>query len=144
MQLQNLVLVFGAYNFDNLSESDTYSTSPSEIIVHPDWNPRSDNWDADIAVLLTDKTIPLTNFINPICLMDRLVEPDISEGYITGWGKSSTSVGIYEPMPKQMEISIKDQVDCLLENPLFAKMSSRRTFCGRSRDGSGPCLGKLY
>lgn len=142
--MENLVLNFGAYDLNNQNEPGTYSVSPSNIIMHPDWNPTSDVWDADIALILTKISIEYTKFISPICLWERDTEPAVENGHIAGWGQSANSKLAYEPIPKMLEIPIKDQVGCFLESPLFAKMSSTRTFCGGPRNGSGPCLGKLY
>lgn len=140
----NVTLIFGAYDLNDLSQMGTFSTSPSEIIIHPDWNTATHNFDADIAIMITANTIPYTRYIKPICIWDYSNDAKVSDGYVSGWGKSSLwSVG-YEPIPKMIKIPVKEQEDCFLESPIFAEMSSKRTFCGGAKDGRGPCLGKIF
>lgn len=134
--------MFGAYDLDELFQPGSYSASPSDIIIHRDWNPFVDNYDADIALLITDDDIPFTKFIQPICMWDNFFDPNVHEGFIAGWGESGSSKA-HESIPKQLKIPIKYADDCLLDNPYFTKLASKRTICGGSRSGSGPCLGKF-
>lgn len=138
----NVDLIFGAYDLSNVSQPGTFSARPKVIIVHNEWNPNEENWDADIALFIMDCNVPTTKFIRPICLWKGTTEPDVDEGWVAGWGKSENTKD-HDNTPKQLKIPVKDQEDCFLESPEFAKMSSRRTFCGGSRDGAGPCTGEI-
>lgn len=142
MSPQNVRLIFGAYNIDDLLQSGTHPASPREIIVHKDWDPNVERFDADIALLITDHDIPTTIFINPICLWEGSSQLSVDDGWIAGWGKTRESTTYLGNIPKQLRIPIKTQEDCFLDNPAFTKLASNRTFCGGSRDGSGPCLGE--
>lgn len=134
-------LIFGAFDLTDLLQAGTYSASPREIIIHEDWNPNVEQWDADIAMFITDDDIPVTKFIKPICLWDDLSQPSMDEGIIAGWGKAENSSTRHENIPKQLKIPILELLDCVLKSPDFAKLASRRMFCGGSRNGSGPCNG---
>jgi hypothetical protein len=140
---RDVILVFGAYDLDQVFFSGTFSTSPSQIILHDDWNPSTRSFDADIAMLLVEDEVPMTKSIKPICLWQSSVEPDVKEGFIAGWGKSGRES--FEKIPKQLKIPIKNGVDCLLDNPVFTQIASKRTICGGSKKDAGPCLGlKAY
>lgn len=134
-------LIFGAYDLDEPSQSGTFSAAPSEIIIHDDWNPNSESFDADIALLTVDDEIPSTRLIKPICLWEGKLVPRVKDGWIAGWGKSASSA-IHENIPKQLNIPVVNSVDCLLDNHAFSKVASRRTFCGGSKTDSGPCMGE--
>lgn len=133
--------MLGAFNL--MEKSGTQFHSPTKIIIHDDWNPFVERYDADIAVLLIEDEIIFTNYIKPICLWEFAYDPIAADGFIAGWGKASTSTP-YEVTPKQLKIPIIDPLECLLDNPAFAELASKRTFCGGSRDGAGPCLGWYF
>lgn len=131
--------------------------TPLKIIIHDGWNPSIKSFDADIAVIITDDDVLTSKLIKPICLWEsRTVpndvpaticscessaDPNISEGYIAGWGSSHDSEEHYRPLPKELKVPIHDQLECFYDNPRLAEISSRRTFCGGSRNGKGPCYG---
>lgn len=101
------------------------------------------SFDADIALLIPDDVIPFTKLIKPICLWESSTDPTVTEGYIAGWGLSATSSKDYEPVPNQLKVPIHQGEDCLLYNPIFTQVSSKRTICGGSKNGAGPCLGEI-
>lgn len=136
---RDIILMFGAYNLHE--KSGTQFHSPSDIIIHEDWNPFVESYDADIALLIMDDELLLSKYIKPVCLWTFTTEPDVNVGFIAGWGKTS-SASHYETTPKQLKVPIIDPFDCLFDNPSFTRLASKRTFCGGSKNGSGPCTGK--
>lgn len=142
---RDVLLVSGAYDLDELflPGIGSFSSSTSEIIVHPDWKPFATSFDADIALLISGDLIPFTSLIRPICLWETWNDPIPDQGYIAGWGLSATSSKEYESVPKQLKIPIYQGEDCLLNNPLFTQVSSKRTIWGGSRNGAGPCMGEI-
>lgn len=58
----------------------------SKIHVHHDWDLYSENFDADIAILVLSQVITFNFYIQPICLPDDDVTTDDVEGRIVGWG----------------------------------------------------------
>lgn len=140
---RDIKLLFGAFNLDDNFEQGRYILSPSQIMVHKDWNPFVESFDGDLALLMTDDQIPVTRFIKPVCLWIYSGEPDAEEGFIAGWGLSENSKNRKrEPLPKILNVPIIDQAECFLSNYRLVKISSKRTFCGGPKDGSGPCNGK--
>lgn len=131
--------MFGAYDLEDLLQTGALSGSPSEIFIHPDWNPFSRKYDADIAALILDEEVPYTKYIRPICLSP--IDLNLKEGYVSGWGKSEDTTKDHENIPKHIKIPILDNENCFLESTEFTIISSKRTICGGARDGTGPCLG---
>lgn len=141
-------MVFGAYDLDLYSkgrDSNVVVMYPERLIVHRDWNPHDDRYDADVALLITTEIIPVTRFITPICLQNERDIQKFYEGVIAGWGSNINTDQYqgYEPIPSQLKIPIHSQEYCFLDNSELAKLGSNRTFCGGSKTGSGPCNGKM-
>lgn len=135
-------LPFGAHNLSNIHQSGTFSQSPWKIIIHNDWNPEVINFDADIALLLNEEEIPTTRLIKPICLWTFTSTPAANEGTLAGWGLASNNADRHSPIPKQIKVPIHKNDDCLYDNPLLARLKTKRTLCAGARNGIGPCLGK--
>lgn len=139
MRIRDILLMFGAYNLNE--KSGAQFRTPSEIILHDDWNPFVETYDADIALLIMDNEVLLSKLITPICIWDSAKDPKTQSGITAGWGKANSEAS-HEMIPKQLSVPIKSQEDCLFSNAAFQKLASKRTFCGGSRDGSGPCTGE--
>lgn len=91
--------------------------------------------------MFVDEPIILTEFIKPICLWQESFDLNPTEGVVAGWGLSEHFENTHKNIPKQLKIPIVDQEECFLKNYQFARIGSKRTFCGGARDGSGPCSG---
>ena len=85
--------------------------------------------------------VPITQYIQPICLWKGLKVPSQTQGYVTGWGKSEDTSKKHETIPKVISAPIQENEHCLPQNPHLAHISSNRTFCAGSRTGTGVCLG---
>ncbi|CAO1415670.1 unnamed protein product [Diamesa serratosioi] len=137
----NILLVFGAYNLDFVKEPGTVSSYLNRSYIHPDWNTRTDNYDADIALIEVKNTITYSNFIKPVCLWtgDNLL--DEVKGTVIGWGATSiTKEASNEPF--EITVPFVSYKNCLSDYPELGDVSSPRTFCGGARDGiQGPCYG---
>lgn len=138
---REIVILLGAHNISQKYERERLSLSPRSIIIHEDWNPHILRYDADIAMLTFDREIATSDFIQPICLWNSPTSPSAQLGTVVGWGQSEDKSKHYEPIPSQLKVPIHRNVDCFLENSNLAKISSRRTFCAGSSNGSGVCLG---
>jgi len=63
----NITLHFGKYQLsDTADESQTRSIA--DVIMHNEWKPKDEKFDADIAILRLNKPVVLTQRIQPICL----------------------------------------------------------------------------
>ena len=88
---------------------------------------------------MIEDEIPYTKYVRPICLFRT--DLTAKEGYVTGWGESEDRSKVHENLPKQIKIMIHTNEGCFLENDEFAKIASKRTFCGVTRNMSGPRRG---
>lgn len=137
---RDVLMLFGAYDLDDLFQTGSLSGSPTEIFLHPDWNPFSQRYDADIAALVMDEAVPYTKFIRPICMPST--ELNINEGFVAGWGESEDKTKEHENFPKQIKIPVLPNEICFIESSEFALIGSTRTFCGGAKNASfGPCRG---
>lgn len=103
--------------------------------MHPDWNPFSERFDADIAAIFVDDKVPYTKFIRPICLSPT--ELDVISGFVAGWGQGEDTSKNHESLPKHISISIHNNEHCFLESPEFITFASKRTICAGDRDMRG-------
>lgn len=110
--------------------------------MHPQWNPNTVRFDADIAILELEHEISFNTYIQPICLWNSFREPSVSSGVIVGYGISDPNKPKkIENTPRVLNVPIINQVRCFLNDPALANISSERTFCAGSADGSGACSG---
>jgi hypothetical protein len=126
---------------DTKYEIGRESKSVAEIHIHPDWNPHSVSFDADLAMLELEIPVSFNNYIQPICIWKSFNDPLENSGIIVGYGKSEDKSKNHESIPKVIDTPIHTQEDCFLKNPTLASLSSKRTFCGGYGNGTGVCLG---
>jgi Trypsin len=139
---RDVIIVLGAYDLNDPYEPGTLSVSPSEIIVHPHWNPFVLRFDADIAMLFMENSIHFSKSIVPICILNLGEGLEIQEGLVVGYGQSEDKTKDHETIPRVLNVPIKTNEDCFLENYQFAKLSSKRTFCAGPKNGMGACRGE--
>jgi secreted trypsin-like serine protease len=122
-------------------EDETGSTvsKVEQIDIHPDWNSRNQDFDADLAVLRIEQHKILGDFIRIACWP---TDSNINvEGTVVGWGLSVNSdPEIYEKPAKQVSVQAITNEKCFRDEPDAELFSSNRTFCAKG-DGVGPCFG---
>lgn len=137
--------LFGAHNLSNPYENGRKTQSPKYIKLHEEWNPSTITYEADIALLEFEEGSILFNensiHIRPICLWSSATEPLEKNGIVTGWGKSEDQSKLHEHEPKLTTAPIQSNEDCFFEAERLLGISSRRTFCAGTRNGSGICHG---
>lgn len=138
---RDVLVLLGAHNLSNSYETRRQSLSPLEIHVHEEWNPNVYRYDADLAMLILEDKVHFTQYIRPICFWSFLENPQAQEGSVTGWGQGEDKSNFYETIPKHIKVPTHLNEDCFLAHPEFARISSKRTFCGGSGNGTGVCLG---
>lgn len=142
MQILNkrdLTIAFGVHDLSNQKLNGITFGAAKEIILHPDWQISTADYDADLAAIILDIPVVFTQFVRPICIWDQIHELRKESGVVAGWGKSENNP--YENIPKQLVTSIWDNEHCLTKNPEMARASSKRTLCGGDQNGKAPCLG---
>jgi hypothetical protein len=140
-----LYVYFGKFNITlESTEAGSIKTNVSDICIHPDWNIYSDNFDADIAIILLESFIEFSDRIIPICLppqVDVTVEQkEDLMGVVIGYGRSENAA-VHEVVPKKIEIPTVSQQNCFFMDDNLASLSSNRTFCA-GLPGIAPC--KFY
>ena len=140
--IREMIVLVGVYDLNNHFEAGRASFGIQSINMHPDWNPHADSFDADIAVLVLENQVTFSATIQPICLpiLSSNVAA-INKGFVVGYGKSEDETKLHENIPKIIETPIHKNEDCFYKNYLLAKLSSRRTFCGGTGNGTGVCNG---
>lgn len=136
------MVLLGAYDLSKKVENGRLNPVVSNIIIHPDWNPNVERFDADIAVLILSYEVQFTAHIQPACLID----PDsdvasMTEAYATGYGKSEDPKKKHETIPKAVFSPIQDNEDCFLKFKDLTELSSKRTICAGNANGEGVCSG---
>lgn len=138
---QNITIALGAHNLSDPNEDERIFVKVSMIDIHENWNISSYRYDADLAMLTLAQSVKFGKYIQPICLMNpnsKLTK--ISNGFAVGFGKSEQNE--IENVLKFIYIPIEESnQNCLLSNEFVYQLSSNRTFCAGTRNGSGVCLG---
>lgn len=137
------MLIFGAYDISEF-EPETINAGVENVEMHLDWQTETVSYDADIALITVNKEVSLSNYVNPILLPSESVKESllsINEGFVVGWGKDPKTNRTHETIPKEVKVPIQLGLVCSDSHKSFKILTSGRTFCGGSRDGTGPCTG---
>lgn len=138
----DVLALFGAHNLSNAFETGRIQQIPKKIYIHDEWNHLRGNYDADVSLLEFDEEkIQFSVYIQPICLWDLDNTWNVTDGIVTGWGKSRTFGKAYENLPASISAPIQTNEHCFLATKALVELSSLRTFCAGLRNGSGVCNG---
>lgn len=142
LQAGDIRVILGGHDLNDPHEIGKEVRSVKNIFVHPHWNPDVIKFDADIAMLELEYEIRFNEYIQPICLWESFYEPSATSGIIVGYGRGDLdSPKKHETVPKALSVPFISQSRCFLNNHFLAEISSDRTFCAGSADGTGVCLG---
>lgn len=64
----DLSVLLGKFNLSNPIENGSSISSVSKVIIHPDWKPDEDGFDADIAIVELAEPVHFTNYIKAVNL----------------------------------------------------------------------------
>ncbi|EFA05168.2 hypothetical protein TcasGA2_TC015295 [Tribolium castaneum] len=138
-QPERFLFVLGKLNIKKWSLSEGEKMVEAEDIrIHPDYVPLTS--DADIAVVILAEKIDFSKYIRPICLwsepddVDKIVG---QKGKVVGWGRDEQD-NLMTAEPKQADIPVVGQEECLRSSEAFRYITSERTFCAGERNQSGP------
>lgn len=142
---RDVLALFGAHDLNNYYEAEKIVLSPKRITIHDEWNPQTQEYDADMSLLEFEKGKLMfsdnSNFIGPICLWGLETEPSAKEGVVVGWGKSDDESKAHEAIPTMIKANIQTNEECFLNRNSLLDLSSFRTFCAGLQNGSGVCFG---
>lgn len=134
--------MLGAHDLSVPYEGGRYTAIIKKAVMHNDWHPHLEPFDADIAVLVLAHPVPFTQYIQPICL----IQPNspaysVTVGAVVGFGKSEDEAKRHENIAKVLNTPIQNDLSCFRKFYLLARFSSERTFCGGTANGTGACNG---
>lgn len=135
--------LIGKYNLNVEDEFGSVNSLVWEIKIHPDWNFNNQSYDADLSIIVLEKTVMFSDYIQPICLPKQSDNYVSGIGTVVGWGKSENSgIKLHDTTPSQLEVPAVEAEYCYPRYPKLAGYSSRRMFCGGyENQGKAPCLG---
>jgi secreted trypsin-like serine protease len=110
-----------------------------KIFIHPEWNPFTKKFDADLAIIQTEDVMYFNKYVTPICLWGS--QNLVSSGTVVGYGQSENKSRQSEPIPSKVEVSVIDFVQCIYSDPLFIDVAAPKTFCAKASEGRGVCKG---
>lgn len=122
----------GKHNINVVNEYGSKEHLVWDVILHPDWNARIQNYDADIAVVVLRDHVEFSSFISPICLPQQSDSEVFGTGFAVGWGRTNISDKSpkLSPTPNKLESSVVYKRRCLTQVPDLKYLFSNRTFCG--------------
>jgi len=138
---RSVIVLLGFHDLSNSIEIGRASCAVQGIHIHPDWNPYTISYDADIAVLMLDQDVAFNNYIQPICMTST--DPriaDSTEGFVIGNGKSGQD-NHHENIPKFLKMPIQTNRNCTEKDSTFQGLLTGRAFCAGSGTGQGVCTG---
>ncbi|XP_070504605.1 serine protease gd-like [Chironomus tepperi] len=136
---KNITVILGHYDLTKLNGSGITTVPVKTIRLHPHWNPMTQSFDADIAILELDQEVQFTNSIQPICLIEpRSDVASLTEGIVVGY--ETYDNGKIANIPRVLDTPITSYHDCKKDEN-YLSLLSRRTICGGRADGTGVCFG---
>ncbi|KAJ8932159.1 hypothetical protein NQ314_014885, partial [Rhamnusium bicolor] len=127
---QELLIILGKLNIQKwVPMNGEKMIEPESIHIHPDYEPLSS--DADIAVLVLSESVQFTKYIRPLCLWSGRSGINAvvgKEGTVVGWGKDENG-DLITAEPRQTNLPIVSQEQCLRSSYQFQYITSNRTFC---------------
>lgn len=129
-----IVVKLGRFDISQRYERGGVDAFVNDIVIHPDWKPYEQRYNADLAILVLESKVQTTNLIVPVCLWSGL--STVNSGTVAGWGKSE-SAAAHENTPKELDVTLRTNEKCFLSDPRFASISSESTFCAGRDSTSG-------
>jgi hypothetical protein len=132
--------------FTNDARSD-FSSKVSELILHPQWNSKSEKYENDIAIAVLKETISFTPEVRKICFNtpNQPVENFESQNAtVAGWGYPDPGTTQTILDLREVIVPIANQTACAASDRL-RRFNADTLFCAGSKDGkTGPCRGEYH
>jgi hypothetical protein len=138
---------FYQIQFTNRVDLDSNESKEiSDFHLHPDWDHQSDDFKADIAIVVLKELIDFTPNISKICFntpklpIKKLVGRNAT---VAGWGITETSSRMAVEDLRGVKVPIVKQSLCDASKRL-QRYNADTLFCAGSRDNvTGPCRGNF-
>ncbi|KAL7013097.1 hypothetical protein ACKWTF_015191 [Chironomus riparius] len=138
---RQVIVLLGFHDLSNSIEIGRSPYAVQSIQIHPDWNPYTSSYDADIAVLMLYRDVTFNEFIQPICMTSTGSRISAkTEGIVVGNGKGGEA-NEYENIPKILKMPIQTARHCTNRRSTFRDLLTGRTFCAGTGTGQGVCSG---
>jgi secreted trypsin-like serine protease len=142
---QYITAFVGKYNLSVTDEPGSVAHSVQEIILHPDWNSESVEFDADISIVVLRDPVEFSRNVEPICLPQQSDVEVVGTGTVVSWDRSEHSEAVgehYDSTPNELEVPVVSNSHCFLTVKQLFAISSPRTFCaGFINESKAPCSG---
>lgn len=116
-----------------------------EIIIHEDWDYDSEEFDADISLVVLETEVSRGLSVRIVCLPAASQAEVSGTGSVVGWGVSRRSDANGDPhdsTPNELELPAVPQSQCFEADRNFIIASSNRTFCaGYVNQDKAACKG---
>jgi hypothetical protein len=121
------------------------SSKVSELILHPQWDSKTEKFEADIAIAVLKETISFTPEVSKICFNTPNQPIENLEGQnatVAGWGytETSTTQAVFDL--REAIVPIANQTACAASDRL-KRYNADTLFCAGWKDGkTGSCRGE--
>jgi hypothetical protein len=129
-------MMLGASNFEEPYEEGRVDVHPLEVIVHDDWDPETDRFNDDIAILMMEFRVHSSDFIQPICMWKFQTDPYLNTGIVVGWRTNDD-----DPIGEILKVPIlKNKDNCFEGKNQMAALGVEKSFCA-GKPGNTVCRG---
>lgn len=139
-------VVTGKQNLNSEDEEDYLVSSISKFIMHPNWKPSRQSYDADIAFAVLENPIKFNYNMRPLCLPVQQDSDDIinQKGILGGYDeKFDSEIELTTRHLKVNEICIISEDQCLDIDTSYDRILTHRTFCSSEASNSDSVKGEL-
>lgn len=130
-------VILGRFKANDATEQNWISHEIAEWKIHKDYDAKKKI--ADIALIITEKPVQFTNFIQPICLPSAYQAVVKLSGFAVGYGKVDY-YGDNAELPKESHLKTIDFNSCKRVQE-FSQYLSPQNFCANGT-GENLCKGK--
>lgn len=131
------MILLGAHGISRRGEPGQSFHSVKSIHIHERWNPNTQDFDGDIALIKLTTKVSFNTYIRPVCLPTATSE--IVNGTVVGWGVSNDD-GEPSNFPRKLDIPILDPRECIRKNQGLSSIFAKSLFCAGA-DKAGVCGG---
>lgn len=88
LEAEEVAALLGRHNFNNRLEQGSEQRNVTKIIPHPNWKNDTDKYDSDLALLVLDRGVQFSEFIQPVCLTKDATIMDYFDGTVVSCVRS--------------------------------------------------------
>lgn len=141
-QTNEIVALLGKNDLSAIYEKGSSTFYPTEVFVHPNWNPNSQKFDSDLAILFSENAMQFSLRIAPICLPSDSSIDSLENGVVSRWGSArSSKVPSPGQFSRHVQVESIAMENCIEDDPALDEVSTLQMFCAQGiEDNSVPCV----